>query len=133
MKTQQNGKRARVLASALAAWATTGPDGPATARLVIRQPPDWTYVSTVGLTPGQTSRVLRLLRDDLAAHRRPEQALDAYIDQLRAAGRTRIGPADLAPAAHHIGQTTGWLAARLTHLADQGHIRETWRPGTYRI
>jgi hypothetical protein len=133
VKTQQNGKRARVLGSALAAWANTGPAEPATARLVIRQPPDWTYVRTVGLTAGQTSRILRLLRDDLAHRERPERALDAYLDQMRAAGRTRLRADDLAAAAHRIGQTTAWLAARLTHLADQGHIRETWRPGTYRI
>lgn len=132
-------RRAAVLSAALRSWAATTADHGDQATLVeLRQAPDWEYVGKTPLTDGQVARLLEVLRADLvpAAPLTPEQA-SAAVDQLlaewRAEGRTRIRPDDLADAMPRIGRSREWLAAHLTHLADQGYIGETRRPGTYRI
>lgn len=132
-------RRAAVLAAALDSWAkTTTDNGQPTARLEIRQAPDWAYTGRTTLTSGQVTRLLAVLRDDLvpAAPNSPVQAA-AVVDQLlaeyRAAGRTTIRPDDLVGDLPRIGRTREWLAVHLTQLADDGYLRETWRPGVYRI
>lgn len=141
MNTLQDGREARVLAAALRHWTNTNPTpDPTAARLQIRQPPNWDFVSTTNLTQPQTRRILALLRDDLTAHTphptTPEQAaeaIQALLTEHRAAGHTTIHARDLTEAATRIGRPRTWIAAHLGELIDSQQIQETWRPSVYRI
>lgn len=132
-------RSAAVLAAAVASWAKTTADaGQPTARIELRQAPNWAYIGRTTLTDSQVTRLLDVLREDLtpAAPLTPEQA-SAAVDQLlaewRAEGRTRIHADDLTAALPRVGRSRTWLAQHLTNLADQGYLAETRRPGTYRI
>lgn len=132
-------RRAAVLAAALSSWATTTHDGTEpVARLELRQAPAWDYVGRTPLTGQQVTRILHLLRDDLipAQPHTPTQAaaaVDQILAEWRAEGRTLIRPADLLEQLPRIAQTTAWLAGHLVRLVDDGYLRETRRPGTYRL
>lgn len=132
-------RRAAVLAAALNSWATTTRDHtPTAARIELRQAPDWAYIGKTPLTEGQVARILHLLRDDLIPTRpntttQAAAAVDQILAEWRAAGRTLIRPADLVDQLPRIAQSTAWLAGHLVRLVDDGYLRETRRPGTYRI
>jgi hypothetical protein len=134
-------RRAAVLAAALHSWATTTSDNsPPIARLVVRQGPTWEHISTTNLTSDQITRIITVLRTDLIPDpSRPATAVQASaaVDQLlaewRAEGRKVIRPEDFIEALPRIGRSREWLAHHLVHLADAGYLRETRRPGTYRL
>ncbi|GHB15998.1 hypothetical protein GCM10010330_81310 [Streptomyces tendae] len=136
-----DGRQARVLAGALRNWAAIDTDEtPVAARIQIRQPPEWGFVSTINITDQQTHRLLDLLRDDLAAntphlasHERGAAVIDDLITQRRTEGHTTLHVRDLVHAAPRIGRPASWIAAHLGDLADAGLIEETWRPGLFRI
>ncbi|MEU7177248.1 MULTISPECIES: hypothetical protein [Streptomyces] len=139
-ETDTGGMRARVLAAALRNWASLTPDATPTAvRVEIRQPPDWQYVTTLDLTRHQHRRLLNWLRDDLTLHTgtsTPERAsavIEAVLAELTAAGQRRVTTADLLDASGRIGRSRAWIAAHVTHLLDTGRLRETRRPGSFRI
>lgn len=133
---------AAVLTAALTTWSTsTAPGKPptaGTARLELRQGPDWSHTGRLTLDHDQVYRLLALLRADLVppGPLTPEAAA-AAVEQLltewRAEGRRTVHPADLVTALPRIGQSRTWLAAHLVRLADAGHLRETRRPGVYRL
>jgi len=134
-------RRAAVLAAALHSWTVTTrgePTDPHTARLVIRQAPDWDHVGSDDLTEQQIDRLLQLLREDLI-HPGPATAVQAAatVDQIlaewRAEGRRAIRPGDWLPLLPRIGRSRQWLAGHLVHLADAKYLRETRKAGTYRI
>lgn len=131
--------RAAVLAAALHSWATTTADSAErTARLVTRAGPDWQETGFTNLTDHQVGRLLTLLREDLIPAEPTTAAyITATLDQLlaewRAEGRTRIGPADFHEALPRLGCTTEDLARQIVRLVDQRYLRETRRPGTYRL
>lgn len=131
--------RAAVLAAALHSWATTTADSAErTARLVTRAGPDWREAGITNLTDGQVARILALLREDLIPDRpsTPVQVaatLDQLIAEWRAEGKTRIGPADFVEALPRLGCTAEDLARQIVRLVDQRYLRETRRPGTYRL
>jgi hypothetical protein len=132
-------RRAAVLAAALHHWSTATRDAEPTAgRLVVREAPDWQHLGTQDLTRGQITRLLGLLRDDLAipTPTTPVQAgaaVDQILAEWRAERRRTIRPADWIAVLPRIGRDHAWLAAHLVHLADAGYLRETRRPGTYRL
>lgn len=132
-------RRAAVLAAALHSWATTTAD-PAerTARLITRAGPDWQETGITNLTDLQVARLLTLLREDLipdqpATPMQVTATLDQLLAEWRAEGRTRIGPADFHEALPRLGCTTEALAVQIVRLVDQRYLRETRRPGTYRL
>lgn len=132
-------RKAAVLAAALHSWTTTTFDNaPQTARLVVRQGPSWEHIATSGLTDQQVGRILNLLRHDLipdqpASPLQAEAAVDQLIAEWRAERRRTVGPDDFNAALPRIGRSREWLARHLVHLADRGYLRETRRPGTYRL
>ncbi|MGW4270856.1 hypothetical protein ACWEGQ_00460 [Streptomyces seoulensis] len=138
---QKTGTQARVLAAAIRTWATTNPDpSPPCARLQIRQPPTWSYTSTTDLTHQQHTRLLTLLRNDLAnhhpGHSTPERAaavIHGLITETAAASHRHITTADLVQAAPRIGRDRTWIASHITHLIDQGLLQETRHPNQFRI
>lgn len=137
----EDGTKARVLAAALRNWATVDADlGPTVARLEVRQPPSWGYAATVNISDRQYKRVLNFLRDDLIENRpgysTPERAatvIEGLLQELAAAGRTRVTAADLVEAAPRIGRSRTWIAAHITDLIDFGRLRETRRADTFDI
>ncbi|MDI5967152.1 hypothetical protein [Streptantibioticus silvisoli] len=142
MKPPADGRQARVLGAALRNWAShTADPGPPAVRLQIRQPPDWSYVNAVDLTDDQYQRLLAFLRDDLTAYQPEPQpspgsatrAFDGYLAELRVAGHTRLTAAELLDAAPRVGRSRTWIAQHVTHLIDTGQLRETRRPGVFRI
>lgn len=132
-------RSAAVLAAALSSWATATRDHtPPTARLELRQAPEWKYTGKVPLTEGQIGRLLALLREDLTPPRantaeQAAAAVDQILAEWRAEGRTTIRPADLVAQLPRIAQTRAWLAGHLGELVDAGYLRETRRPGVYRM
>ena len=141
MTHHRNPRRAAVLAAALHSWTATTSDPHPTepvARLVVRQAPDWEHISTDTLTGPQVGRLLDLLRADLARPGpcTPVQAV-AQVDQIlaewRAEGRTVVHPQDWIDVLPRVGRGRDWLAVHLVHLTDAGYLRETRRPGTYRL
>jgi hypothetical protein len=140
-RPETDGSHAKVLAAAFRTWTTVDNDPePPVARIEIRYPPAWAFASTNSLTARQQNRLLTFLRDDLAenrpSHSTPERAaavIAGLLTELSAAGRTRITTADLAEAAPRIGRSRTWIAAHITELLDNGHLKETRRPDTFRI
>lgn len=138
MKQGRIGTRARVLAAALRTWTTlrSGPSSETAVRVDVRQPTDWGHVGTIDLDPGQAGRVLAFLRDDVA-RTGPAATVAAHVDgwltEQAAAGRRRIHAADLLDVVSRAGRPKQEMAAHLTHLVDTGRLRETWRPGVYRL
>ena len=136
-----DGRQARVLAGALRNWAAIDADnGPTSARIQIRQPPDWDFVGTVNITDQQSHRILNLLRDDLtnntpglASPERAAAVIQDLITERRTAGHTTIHVRDLIAAAPRIGRPRTWIADHLNQLADSGELEETWRPSVFRI
>lgn len=139
MNRPRTGRLAAVLAAALHSWATatTDPSTPV-ARLVIRKAPVWEHIGTTPLTDRQVTRILGILRDDLV----PDQpatpiqvaaTLDQFLAEWRAEGKKVIRPADLIAALPRLACTTAELAAQILRLVDSRYIRETRRPGTYRL
>ncbi|WP_411574140.1 hypothetical protein [Streptomyces fradiae] len=133
---------AAVLAAALSSWSTsTAPHKPptaGTARLEIRQGPEWSHTGRLTLDHDQVVRLLALLRADLVppAPLTPAAAaaaVDRLLTEWRAEGRRTIRPADLVAALPRIGQSRTWLAAHLVRLVDTGYLRETRRPGVYQL
>lgn len=141
MNPTTDGKQARVLAAAIRNWATIDHDpSPTTARIQIRQPPEWQYAGTINITEQQVNRLLSLLRHDLAEQNpglsSPDRAaavIHALLTERRTAGHTTIHVRDLVDAAPRIGRPAAWVAAHLNHLVDTGQIEETWRPSVFRI
>ncbi|MGW1015600.1 hypothetical protein [Streptomyces niveus] len=138
---ETDGSRAKVLAAAFRTWTTVDSDPePPVARIEIRYPPNWAFAATVSLTARQQQRMLTFLRDDLAENRpgyhTPEDAarvVAGLLAELVAAGATRVTTADLVGAAPRIGRSRTWIAEHITDLIDGGQLRETRRPGTFRI
>lgn len=132
-------RNAAVLTAAFRSWSTATHDqGDETVRIEFRQAPDWAPTGKTTITATQADRLLYLLREDLIPPRRntPVQAavaVDQILAEWQAEGRTRITPADLISQLPRIAQTRDWLAEHLVHLTDAGYLRETRRPGTYRI
>lgn len=139
MTRPRKGRRAAVLAAALHSWATATTDQTEpVARLVIREAPDWEHIGTTSLTGHQVTRILGVLRDDLIPDRpaTPIQVaatLDQLIAEWRAEGRTVIRPADLTAALPRLACTVAELAEQVVRLVDGRYLRETRRPGTYRL
>lgn len=139
MTRPRKGRRAAVLAAALHSWTTTTRDqSELTSRLIVRQGPDWQEAGISNLTDHQVGRLITLLRDDLIPDQpaTPVQAgatIDQILAEWRAEGRHIIRPEDLVSVLPRIGRSRSWLAAHLVKLADSGYIRETRRPGTYRL
>lgn len=138
---ETDGSHAEILAAAFRTWTTVDNDPePPVARIEIRYPPAWSFASTNSLTARQQKRLLDFLREDLAENRpshstreRAAAVITGLLNELAAAGRTRITTADLAEAAPRIGRSRTWIAAHITHLIDSGHLHETRRPDTFRI
>jgi hypothetical protein len=139
MTRHRTPRTAAVLAAALNSWAATTRDNTQQiARLELRQAPTWSYTGKIALTEGQVVRLLDVLREDLVPPRpnTPVQAaaaVDQILAEWRAAGRTLVRPRDLIDQLPRIAQPKAWLAAHLTALVDDGFLRETRRPGTYRL
>lgn len=139
MAPKRPSRRAVVLGAALNSWTKTTHDpGEHVARLVIRQAPDWEHVGTANLTDPQLARLLDILRTDLIPARpntplQAAAAVDQILAEWHAAGRSVIRPADLVDQLPRIGQSRTWLAGHLVTLTDQGYLRETRRPGVYRL
>ncbi|MGX1632653.1 hypothetical protein ACWGUL_01145 [Streptomyces albidoflavus] len=144
MTPSKEGADARVLATALRTWATVSHHPTQqpieTARIQIRQPPNWEFAGTIPINHTQHQRLLGLLREDLAehhpAHSTPERSADVInglITELAVAGRTRLTTADLAAAAPRIGRSRAWIAEHINHLVDSGRLIETRKPDTFRI
>jgi len=139
MTRPRKGRRAAVLAAALQSWATTTSDqNERTARLIVRQGPDWQEAGIINFTDTQAGRLITLLRDDLI----PDQpatpiqvaaTLDQLLAEWRAEGRTVIRPADLTAALPRLGCTAAELAGQIVRLVDERYLRETRRPGTFRL
>lgn len=131
--------RAAVLAAALHSWNTTTSDGAdASARVVIRQSPDWQHLGAEDLTDQQITRLLDVLRGDLiqpgpATPMQAAAAVDQILAEWRAEGRSTVRPGDWMAVLPRIGRSRSWLAAHLVHLIDGGYLHETRRPGTYRL
>lgn len=139
MTRPRSPRRAAVLAAALHGWATATTDTtPVGTQVVLREGPDWQWLATNPLTDSQVDRVIDLLRADLVAPAptTPVQAA-AAVDQLlaewRAEGRKTVRPEDFVAVLPRIGRSRSWLAQHLVHLADSKYLRETRRPGVYRL
>lgn len=132
-------RRAAVLAAALHSWATTTTDkAELTSRLVVREGPTWQEAGITNLTDQQVGRLLDLLRQDLIPDRpvTPVQVsatLDQLIAEWRAEGLATIRPEHLTAALPRLGCTKLDLAQQIVRLVDSGYLRETRRPGTYRL
>lgn len=140
MKPPSGGSRARVLGAALRNWAAhTADPTPPVARLQIRQPPDWSYVNAVNLTEqaltGLPARRPHRLPARAAIQSRPRHPRLRRLPRRTARRRPHPpdGRADLLDAAPRVGRPRAWIAAHVTHLINTGQLRETRRPGVFRI
>ena len=133
--SRDRSRRARVVAAALRTWATLRrTTTPPAVRVDVRQPERWSHVATIDLDDAGADRVLALLREDVA--RTPATLadhVDGWLTEQAAAGRTRVRARDLLDVAVRAGRTKSELAAHLAGLVDAGRLRETRRPGVFRL
>src|SRR5690606_31229182 len=128
---------ARVLAAALRTWThlRRGRRGRSVLRFDVRDGAQrHEYLATVDLRDEQAAQLLALLR---AGVERAAGPMEAHIDgspaEPAAAGRARVRAADLLTAAHRASRSKREIADHISWLVETGRLRETWRPGVYRI
>ncbi|MFF0249586.1 plasmid transfer protein TraB [Streptosporangium sandarakinum] len=61
------------------------------------------------------------------------QAMADLLDEFEAAGMVEVGPKDFMDHCDRFGRTRGWVSGQVSAMVLTGRLRETDRPGRYRI